>query len=76
MLYKLRMKQYALIHFLSAKIYFLWLVVAESLMLRRKQIVVEYKEVRILAGFNGSLFFYGQMTLFPLSAGGMAPLPR
>ena len=46
---------YLLIHLLSAKIYFQRLVEAEALMLRCKQVLVKHQEVRILAGFDGTL---------------------
>ncbi len=39
----------------SAKIYFLRHVVAETLVLRRDQVVIEYKEVCVLAGLDGTL---------------------
>ena len=43
------------VHFLSAKIYIPWLVVAEALLLRSKKVIVEHQEIRVLADFYGAL---------------------
>ena len=56
----------ASVHFLSGIIHFTRFVVAEALMLRCQQVVIEHKEVCILAGLDGALSVFDTELLSPV----------
>ena len=56
------------VHLFSAKIHIRRLIVAEALMLCCQKVVVKNKEVRVLAGLNGTLCIFYAKGNMPLSA--------